>query len=63
MHDKKAFLKHLENLSNMGKKSVTVDIDFLLDLLKQPMPRSDNVPPKPQMPPNRIFMEIDGGSF
>lgn len=59
MHDKASFIQHLINLKKSGKKSVTVDIDFLLSFVTESSP----VKPKKAAPKKPIIVEFDGGSF
>jgi tetrahydromethanopterin S-methyltransferase subunit B len=47
----------LTNLKNQNKKSVTLDIDYVLKALKQPAEPSVNSPPK------RKSLEVDAGLF
>lgn len=47
----------LTNLKNQNKKSVTLDIDYVLKALNQPTETSISFPPK------RKSLEVDAGLF
>lgn len=57
-NDLQQLIAHLTNLSKAGTKQATIDVEFLLKALGQPIP---NTPTKQQQ--SYTITDVDGGSF
>lgn len=62
MTEYEKLLRHLVNLKKKNVKTATLDIDWLLGVLKGGK-RTTTVVPEPTQPDKVVAIEVDGGTF